>query len=201
MTIAFWLFHSLNKNKGYVNSWAYKKSREEFCIVNSEAHKRENLSPETREKMSVSQKKRVFTEEQKEAQSLKLSEALSGIPRTQKWRDNISRALKGNEKLIKANKSKKHKPLSKESRAKISASKKGKASWNKGIKSGPMSEANKKKISDAIKESEKACLQLNEVHQMMTGSYWWNNGKECQRSKEQPGPEWKRGRISWKHSM
>ena len=35
MIYAFWLFHSFNKNKGYINSWAYERSREEWNKLNN----------------------------------------------------------------------------------------------------------------------------------------------------------------------
>lgn len=38
MIHAFWLFHSWNKDKGYMNSLAYEKSREDWCKLNGETH-------------------------------------------------------------------------------------------------------------------------------------------------------------------
>lgn len=38
MTSAFWLFHSWNKHKGYMNSRVYEKIRLEWCKLNGETH-------------------------------------------------------------------------------------------------------------------------------------------------------------------
>ena len=53
---------------------------------------------------------------------------------------------------------------------------KGKPTWNKGIKSGPMSAENKQKISQANKGKPKSQAQKDKQSAIMKGRIPWNKG-------------------------
>ena len=68
MVSAFYLFHSWNKNKGYINSRAYETNREEWRILNGKIHKGQmsqtkgkSLPTETKNKISNSVKEYIKT--------------------------------------------------------------------------------------------------------------------------------------------
>ena len=71
--------------------------------------------------------------------------------------------------------------------------------FNKGKQ---LSEETRKKMSEALSgdnhpffgkhRSDETRLKMSEANK---GMLWWNNGISSKRSRECPGPEWKRGRI------
>lgn len=73
----------------------------------------------------------------------------------------------------------KGKTFSLEVRSKMSIGRKGIAPWNKGR---PLSDEAKRKISESVSISNFGC-------------YYWNDGIRCVKSRECPGPEWRRGRF------
>ena len=83
-------------------------------------------------------------------------------------------------RISEAHKGKHHKA---ESRRKMSEAHKGKH----------LSEEHRRKMSAALKgkhNSAEARKKMSEAHK---GKLWWNDGISNKRSKECPGPEWKRG--------
>jgi len=105
--------------------------------------KGQHLSPDTKAKLSIAHKGRILPAEQR----AKMSAAHRGKPKSLEMRNNLSIAKKGKPsplrgrtippeiraKISAAKKGKPGQPRSAETRAKMSASHKGKAAWNKGI--------------------------------------------------------------------
>ena len=96
-------------------------------------------------------------------------------------------------KIAEANKGKHH---SAEARKKMSESHKGKhlpAEHRKKLSESLSGEKNsffgKHHSAETLR---KLSMSLKGLHK---GTYWWNNGISSKRSRECPGPEWKRGRI------
>ena len=110
----------------------------------------------------------------------------------------------------------KGKQLSEETRKKLSQSLKGKSPWNIGRRLSAdtrqkMSESRKgknhpffgkhrsaetcKKIAEANKGRRLSADTRQKMSESWKGMLWWNNGISSTRSRECPGPEWKRGRL------
>ena len=110
----------------------------------------------------------------------------------------------------------KGKQLSEETRKKLSQSLKGKSPWNIGRRLSAetrqkMSESRKgknhpffgkhrsaetcKKIAEANKGKHRSDETRQKMSKSWKGTCWWNNGISNARSRECPGPEWKRGRL------
>lgn len=110
--------------------------------------KREPFSDETRRKMSEAHKGKKHTEETKR----KISEnqmgennSFHGKKHSGKFKHRMSIRMLGE-------KNPRHgKKLSDKTKQKISASNKGKPAWNRGKKTGPLSEEHKRKLSNANK--------------------------------------------------
>ena len=91
------------------------------------------------------------------------------------------------------------KHLSEETRKKISESNNGE---NNPMFGKHHSADTRKKMSEALKgennpmfgkhHSEETCKKISEARK---GKLWWNDGISNKRSKECPGPEWKRGQF------
>lgn len=105
-------------------------------------------------------------------------------------------------------------PVKHESRIKISNSKKGKPTWNKGKKTGknglkwynngdreikcsesPGDDWKHGRIYRERPDARKQILEMNKVKSYVKGRKWYNNGKENKMCFEHPGNEWKEGRL------
>ena len=152
-------------------------------------NKGNNHSEETRRKMSESLKGRTLSEEHRQ----KLSEANKGKHQSEESRRKMSESHKGKhltaetrQKLSEALSGENHplfgKHLSEETRRKLSV--------NNGRfwKGKHLSEEHRHRLSEALKGKQN----------WTKDSHWWNNGISNKRSRECPGPEWKRGRIRFK---
>lgn len=101
---------------------------------------------------------------------LKMSEAQRGKQFSIETRQKLSEAHCGKSAIWN-----KGKPKSVETRRKMSETNRGKHAWNKGKE---FSVETRRKMSEAQR-----------------GKHYWNNGVINKRSKECPGPEWKKGRF------
>lgn len=139
-----------------------------------------NLSEETKQKISNSNKGKKFSE--KHIENLRKSHLGYVMPEEQKRK--ISESNKGRilteETKQKISSKHKGKKLSEEHIQKLRESHKGQIAWNKGK---PFSEKSKEKMSSS-----------------KIGSKWWNNGIESKLCKKCPGEEWIPGQITkwWK---
>ena len=119
-----------------------------------------------------------------------------GNNHSEETRRKMSAALKGRtfsaEARLKMSAAKRGKNLSDETRKKISESNNGE---NNPMYGKHHSAETRKKMSEALKGrtlSAETCKKLSELHKC---KLWWNDGISNKRSKECPGPEWKRGKL------
>ena len=181
MTLAFWLFHSLNKNKGYMNSVAYEDAREKWCKLNGEIHK--TITEKHRLLLIENVKRgkdhpmygRHHTEESKE----KNRQSHLGCKLSESTKKKISEKSKGNQYFL----GHKH---SDESKLKTSLSEKAlHLHWfTNGIKNikttvCPNGYWSGRTISNEHKK----------------GTHWWTDGKTNICSIDCPAPEFIRGRT------
>ena len=53
----------------------------------------------------------------------------------------------------------------------------------------------RRKMSEALKGKHKSAEHCKKLSEALKGRHWWNDGISNKRSKECPGPEWKRGQL------
>ena len=109
------------------------------------------------------------------------SEFMKGKP---SWNKGKKMSEEQKQKLSDANKGKK---MSEEAKKKISIKRKGKNNPMFGKSSWP-------------NDTQKYEMRRLKMIQSLKSLKWWNNGIITCKSKECPGPEWKRGRIKKKNS-
>ena len=85
----------------------------------------------------------------------------------------------------KLSEARKGKHLSTEHRKKLSEAHKGKH----------LSAEYRKKLSEALKGKHHSAEARKKIAEAHKGKLWWNDGISNKRSKECPGPEWKRGQL------
>ena len=157
------------------------------------------ISEETRRKLRIARKNRIFSEETRR----KISEASKN--RSEETKKKISKALKGNinalgatrseETKKKISKALKGKTNSEEIKQKISNSLKGHIPWNKNKKGlQKHSQETREKISESIRGKINSEEHNRKISQSKKGKKWWNNGQEIKMSVECPGDGWVLGR-------
>ena len=138
-----------DRNKGFTarNNKMFGELRRKAAIQNSISSKRENLSPETRKRMSEGCKLRVRSKET----ILKIAQSKKGSKLSTKAKENMSKAQKLRHKLN---------PLSPESKLKISMANKGRKHTEEtrknmseaGKRRAPITEETRLKLSEALKK-------------------------------------------------
>ena len=129
-------------------------------------------SPETRKKISESNKGRIVTEETKK----KIGLANSKKTRTDKEKQHL-REVRKNQIM---------KPVTKEARRNMSKAQKGRH----------VSNETKEKLRQARKNQKPPSIESRlKIAEATKGTYWWNDGINSVRSKISPGSNWIRGMI------
>ena len=174
--------------KELVNQGKYwNRPASELVFMRCEEHtslhnKCRTFSEETRKKLSEARKGRTLSEDTRK----KLSEALSGDNNPMYGKHHSS------ETRLKMSAALKGMTLSAETRQKLSEALSGD---NNPMYGKHHSAETRQKIAEARKGmtlSEETRKKLSEA---LKGRHWWNDGISNKRSKECPGPEWKRGSL------
>ena len=131
------------------------------------------------EHISLHHKDKVISADTRLKMSVNNGHFWKGRTLSEEHRQKIAESLKGRtfsaETRLKMSEARKGRTFSEETRQKLSAANKGE---NNPLFGKHHSDETRFKMSEANK-----------------GKHWWNDGISNKRSKECPGPEWKRGRI------
>lgn len=175
-----------------IGEYYHRPAIELIFLTSSEHHSLHNkgkkFTEDHKRKIGDANRGKIITEEQRKHHS----EVLKGRKLSEEHKNSIRKAMQDESvraKISAANKGRKYTIEQRENlkrahanmpedrkmqmRKKMSDSRKGKPSPNKG-----------KKLSDEQKQK---------LSKLAKCAYWWNNGIINKRSKECPGPEWKRG--------
>lgn len=191
MAYAFYMFHTMNKNKGYVNSWAYTRIREEVAKLKSIYLKGENNGMWGKHHTEEARKKQGEASKNRPKESwerIRISKRGKKMSETfcEKCRERmIGNALNKGKKFIWSEERKKaHQELT----AKLWKNDDYRKLMIEKQKNNPRSKGKHWKLSDETKSKHsKAAI----------GKHWWNNGTIATMSKECPGEGWTLGMLKY----